>query len=108
MAVPNLFDPAQERTLPLTRDSGLPLTARMKVAGVEQDWPAGTTGTIRIDVKNSPTLTLDATLTGGALVWAVPPAELDTVPTGARWRMLATLPGTVPRPVFFGSVKRFE
>lgn len=75
-------------------------------------YPVGMTAWITVLAANDSTVldTWNATVTTSTASWSVPTSSTNPIPSGARYRLYALLPGSpnVPELWFYGPVVRAE
>lgn len=112
MAVANLFNPTEQRALPLSRGGDLRFSVLDDSNDTPTPWPPGTVGIVEIE-HGEDLLRFDATLVEGRLDFLLENEVTDSVPATTsknkvRWTLrvaFATDP-TVEIPVYEGPVYR--
>ena len=112
MAVANLFDPTEQRALPLSRGGDLRFSVLDDTTDPSTPWPPGTIGIVEIE-HGETLLRFDADLVDGRLDFILSNEVTDVVPATTsknkvRWTLRVALAAdpTVEIPVFEGPVYR--
>lgn len=112
MAVANLFDPTEQRALPLSKGGDLRFSVLDDSNDTITPWPDGTVGIVEIE-NGEELLRFDASLVDGRLDFLLENEKTDSVPTTTtknkvRWTLRVALSSdpTVEITVYEGPVYR--
>ena len=112
MAVANLFDPTEQRALPLSRGGDLRFSVLDDTNETVTPWPSGTIGIVEIQ-NGEELLRFDASLVDGRLDFLLENERTDQVPATTsknkvRWTLRVAFASdpTVEIPVYEGPVYR--
>ncbi|QJD49580.1 hypothetical protein HWD32_gp02 [Gordonia phage Secretariat] len=112
MTVPNLFNPIEQRALPLSRGGDLRFSVLDDTTDPPRPWPEGTTSHVEIE-NGEETIRFDAELVEGRLDFLLDSERTDDVPATTtknkvRWTLRVAFASdlTTEIPVYEGPVYR--
>lgn len=101
-------NPPQEKLIPVTRGCDRLFTIqRLDTDGDPQNFEAGSTVYMWVDVDKTAPTKVDAVVSGSQAAFAIQSTVLDLVRTGTRWRIVLDL-GNTEIPLLVGRFERHD
>lgn len=101
-------NPPQEKLIPVTRGCDRLFTIqRLDTDGDPQNFEAGSTVYMWVDVDKTAPTKVDATVSGSQAAFAIQSTVLDLVRTGTRWRIVLDV-GNTEIPLLVGRFERHD
>lgn len=100
--------PPQTATIPVTRGCDRSFTLqRTDTAGDPQDFNAGTTVYLWVDIDKAEPTKVEAVVSGSTAAFTIPDTVCDQVKTGTRWRAVLDQ-GDLEIPLLVGRFERHD
>lgn len=100
--------PPSTATIPVTKGCDRSFTLqRVDSNGAPQNFGAGVTVYLKIDIDKAAPTTVNATVSGSTAAFTIPDSVCDQVKTGTRWRAVLDQ-GTLETPLLVGRFERHD